>query len=144
MADTHDAYGLDRFVEAQEAHHTYARAEAELRDGHKTGHWMWFVFPQVAGLGLSAMSQRYAIGTLAEARAYRRHPLLGPRLLTCADIMAGWEGRSAEEILGGIDALKLRSCATLFAQADPSDVVFTRVLDVFFDGVGDPRTVDLV
>jgi uncharacterized protein (DUF1810 family) len=144
MTESQDPYDLERFVAAQEAHHTYARAVAELRAGRKTGHWMWFVFPQIAGLGMSAMSQRYAIRSLDEARAYRRHPVLGPRLLTCAEVMVGWEGRSAEEILGGIDALKLRSCATLFAQADPSDHVFTRVLDVFFDGVADGATVNLV
>ena len=135
-----DPYDLDRFVTAQDDLGTYARALAELRRGNKTGHWMWFIFPQIAGLGLSAMSQRYAISGLAEARAYLRHPVLGPRLLECASVLANTRGRTAEQILGGIDAVKLRSCATLFLRADPSQTLFQRLLDEYFGGVADAAT----
>jgi len=135
-----DRYDLERFVEAQDELGTYGRALAELRRGSKTGHWMWFIFPQIAGLGLSAMSQRYAISTLAEARAYLAHPVLGPRLRECATVVADTPGRTAEQILGGIDAIKLRSCMTLFLRADPDDAVFQRVLDDYFDGVPDRAT----
>jgi uncharacterized protein (DUF1810 family) len=135
-----DRYDLERFVEAQDELGTYGRALAELRRGSKTGHWMWFIFPQVAGLGLSAMSQRYAISTLAEARAYLAHPVLGPRLRECATVVADTPGRTAEQILGGIDAIKLRSCMTLFLRADPDEAMFQRVLDDYFDGVPDGAT----
>src|SRR5207253_2279044 len=107
-------FSLERFVRAQDEGGTYQRAAAELRAGRKTGHWMWFIFPQVAGLGVSAMSQRYAISGLPEARAYLSHPVLGPRLTECARIVAGTEGGTAEDIFGGIDAVKLRSSMTLF------------------------------
>jgi uncharacterized protein (DUF1810 family) len=135
-----DPYDLDRFVTAQDDLGTYDRALAELRRGNKTGHWMWFIFPQIAGLGLSAMSQRYAISGLAEARAYLRHPVLGPRLRECATVLADTRGRTAEQILGGIDAVKLRSCATLFLRADPSETLFQRLLDEYFGGVADAAT----
>ena len=135
-----DPYDLDRFVTAQDDQGTYARALAELRRGNKTGHWMWFIFPQIAGLGLSAMSQRYALSGIAEARAYLRHPVLGPRLRECATVLADTPGRTAEQILGGIDAVKLRSCATLFLRADPSETVFQRVLDEYFGGETDGAT----
>ena len=135
-----DPYDLDRFVSAQDDLGTYERALGELRRGNKTGHWMWFIFPQIAGLGLSAMSQRYALSGIAEARAYLRHPVLGPRLRECATVLADTPGRTAEQILGGIDAVKLRSCATLFLRADPSETVFQRVLDEFFGGVADAAT----
>ena len=131
---------LERFVAAQDELSTYDRALAELRRGNKTGHWMWFIFPQIAGLGLSAMSQRYAIGSLAEARAYLAHEVLGPRLRECATVLADTRGLTAEQILGGIDALKLRSSMTLFLRADPEEAVFQRVLDAYFDGVPDPAT----
>jgi uncharacterized protein (DUF1810 family) len=131
---------LERFVAAQDELGTYDRALAELRRGNKTGHWMWFIFPQIAGLGLSAMSQRYAIGSLAEARAYLAHPVLGPRLRECATVLADTPGRTAEQILGGIDAIKLRSSMTLFLRADPEEVVFQRVLDAYFGGQPDPAT----
>jgi uncharacterized protein (DUF1810 family) len=130
---------LERFVHAQDAGGTYERAVAELRDGRKVSHWMWFVFPQIAGLGHSAMAQAYAITDLAEARAYLAHPILGPRLLECAEIVAGHSGRTAEQMFGSVDALKLRSSMTLFALADPEQPVFTAVLDAFFDGP-DPAT----
>jgi uncharacterized protein (DUF1810 family) len=133
-------YDLDRFVTAQDELGTYDRALGELRRANKTGHWMWFIFPQIAGLGMSAMSQRYAVSGLAEARAYLRHPVLGPRLLQCATVLADTRGRTAEQILGGIDAIKLRSCATLFLRADPTQTVFQRILDEYFGGVADPAT----
>ncbi len=131
---------LDRFVLAQDAHQTYRQAVSELRQGRKTSHWMWFVFPQIAGLGRSATAQSYAIADLAEARAYLAHPVLGPRLVECAQIVAGHADRTAEHIFGGIDAMKLRSSMTLFAAADPEQPVFGRVIDQFFSGP-DPETV---
>ena len=133
---------LRRFVEAQDG--VYERALGELRGGRKTGHWMWFVFPQIAGLGFSAMSQRYAIGSLAEARAYLAHPVLGERLRECAAAVLAVEGSSAEQIFGGIDAVKLRSCMTLFHRADPSEPVFEAVLEKYFAGLADPATDERV
>jgi uncharacterized protein (DUF1810 family) len=132
------AYDLERFVAAQEG--VYRDVVAELRAGRKTGHWMWFVFPQVAGLGMSEMSRRYAIGSLDEAVAYLDHPVLGPRLRECAAIVLATQGRSAEEIFGGIDAVKLRSSMTLFHRAAPDEAVFPEVLDRFFGGIPDPAT----
>jgi uncharacterized protein (DUF1810 family) len=131
---------LERFVTAQDSRDIYAHAVAELRAGQKTSHWMWFVFPQIAGLGRSGMAQAYAIADLEEARAYLRHPVLGPRLIECAQIVVGLAGRSAGQIFGGIDALKLRSSMTLFAEADPDQPVFAEVIDTFFDGP-DPLTL---
>ena len=131
-------HDLDRFVQAQAS--TYERALAELRAGRKTGHWMWFVFPQIEGLGRSPTAQHYAIAGLDEARAYLAHPVLGPRLRECASALLGVPDRSAEEILGGIDALKLRSSMTLFALAAPEEEVFRAVLDRFHDGKPDPET----
>jgi uncharacterized protein (DUF1810 family) len=119
-----DTYDLRRFLNAQEEGGTYEQALAELRVGRKTSHWMWFVFPQRAGLGQSAMSRRYAIGSAAEARAYLDHPVLGPRLLECSEALLAHGGRSAPEILGGIDATKLRSSMTLFAAVAPEQPVF--------------------
>ena len=139
-----DAHELSRFVRAQDEGATHARALAELRRGRKTSHWMWFVFPQIAGLGRSGMAQRYAIASLDEARAYLAHPVLGPRLLECARVVADTAGASAEDIFGGIDALKLRSSMTLFLRAQPAEPVFQRVLDVFFGGEPDPSTDELL
>jgi uncharacterized protein (DUF1810 family) len=136
------AYDLERFVQAQAGMHE--RVVAELRAGRKTGHWMWFVFPQVAGLGRSEMSRFYAIASLDEARAYLAHPVLGPRLRECATIVAATQGRSAEAIFGAIDATKLRSCMTLFLRAAPDDTAFAAVLDGFFDGLADPATDELL
>jgi uncharacterized protein (DUF1810 family) len=130
---------LERFVQAQDEHQTYDQAVAELRRGRKTGHWMWFVFPQLAGLGRSPMAQAYAIADLAEARAYLAHPVLGPRLLECAYIVSACQGSTAEQIFGGVDAMKLRSSMTLFARADPNLAVFAVVLEEYFDGP-DPET----
>src|ERR1700740_2727525 len=114
-----DTYDLQRFVAAQDAAGTYESAVAELGDGRKRSHWMWFVFPQIAGLGQSPTSRRFAIRSLAEARAYLDHPVLGPRLLESTRIVAERTGRSAEAVFGGIDAIKLRSSMTLFARAAP-------------------------
>lgn len=141
---TQDPFGLDRFLAAQDAGGSYERAVAELRAGAKASHWMWFVFPQIAGLGQSPTSRRFAISSLAEARAYLAHPVLGPRLAECATIMAGLAGHTAEQIFGGIDALKLRSSMTLFLRADPTRQVFAQVLDVYFGGVPDAATERLV
>lgn len=137
-----DAFDLERFVQAQAG--TYGRALAELQEGHKRSHWMWFVFPQLCGLGSSPMAQAYGISGLAEARAYMAHPLLGPRLLECVQALMGHAGRSAESILGGIDALKLRSCLTLFARAAPDEAVFGQALAAFCAGQPDPRTLQML
>jgi uncharacterized protein (DUF1810 family) len=135
-----DAFALERFVRAQDEGGTYERALAELRAGSKRSHWMWFVFPQIAGLGSSAMSQEYAIGSLAEARAYLADPVLGVRLHECAGALLGLGGVSAEGVLGAVDALKLRSSMTLFALADPSEELFAEVLRRYFGGIADERT----
>jgi uncharacterized protein (DUF1810 family) len=136
-----DPYRLERFVTAQDAAGIYQRALAELRAGRKTSHWMWFVFPQVAGLGLSHMAQRYAISGLAEARAYLGHPVLGPRLRECAEAVAASEEAAADRILGPVDAMKLRSCMTLFAAAAPAEPCFSAVLTRYFDGEPDHATL---
>ena len=130
---------LERFVTAQDSAGTYRRVVAELRNGRKTSHWMWFVFPQIAGLGRSGMAQAYAINDLAEAQAYIAHPVLGPRLVECAEIVASLSGLTAEHIFGGIDAIKLRSSMTLFAHADPDQTIFQQVIDQYYDGP-DPGT----
>jgi uncharacterized protein (DUF1810 family) len=137
-----DPFRLQRFIDAQEGVH--ARALDELRAGRKTTHWMWFVFPQVAGLGSSAMAQRYAIGSLEEARAYLAHPVLGPRLVECTEAVLSHPDRTAHQILGSPDDVKLRSSMTLFVLVAGPESVFQRVLDAFFDGETDQRTVDLV
>ncbi|WP_411373439.1 DUF1810 domain-containing protein [Arthrobacter sp. MPF02] len=135
-----DPYGLERFVSAQDSGGTYGQALAELQLGNKTGHWMWFIFPQIAGLGQSATSRKYAISSLAEAREYLDHDVLGPRLLECAQALTTHAGRSAEDILGGIDARKLQSSMTLFLRAAPGETVFKTVLAQFFDGQPDEAT----
>jgi threonine synthase len=135
-----DPYELARFVVAQDAGDTYPRAIAELRAGRKTSHWMWFVFPQIAGLGHSQTAVRYAIGSVDEARAYLRHPVLGPRLAECARMLTGLQGRTADQIFGGIDAMKLRSSMTLFHRADPDERLFSQVLEQYFAGQPDPAT----
>ncbi len=141
---TDDPYDLQRFVAAQDADGAYEQAAAELRRGRKTSHWIWFVFPQVAGLGHSWMSRKFAISSLEEARAYLAHPVLGRRLIECAAIVAQTQGRTAEQIFGSIDALKLRSCVTLFLRADPGEPVFGEVLARYFDGEPDPATDRLI
>jgi uncharacterized protein (DUF1810 family) len=138
--EAEDPFDLHRFVTAQDAGGTYQRAAAELRRGRKDSHWMWFVFPQVAGLGYSPTSRAYAISGLAEARAYLAHPVLGPRLTECAAILAGRRDRTAKQIFGEVDALKLCSSMTLFARAAPGEPVFRRVLDQYFGGAADAAT----
>jgi uncharacterized protein (DUF1810 family) len=136
-----DPYRLERFTQAQNARGTYEQAVTELRAGRKVGHWIWFVFPQIAGLGFSAMSQRYAISGRAEAQAYLNHPVLGPRLTECARIVADTEDRTAVDIFGSVDAMKLRSSMTLFAAAAPGEPVFGEVLAKYFDGIPDDATL---
>lgn len=131
---------LDRFLAAQDSGDTYTRALAELHAGQKTGHWMWFVFPQLAGLGRSPTAQRYAISSVDEARAYVEHPVLGARLRECATALLSVEDSSAREILGSIDALKLRSSMTLFERADPQEALWGEVLERYFAGERDELT----
>lgn len=131
-------FDLDRFVAAQRNVHDGALRE--LQAGRKMGHWMWFIFPQLAGLGTSEMSRTYAIASLDEARAYLAHPVLGLRLRACATAVLGVPGRSANEIMGSVDAVKLRSSMTLFHRADPTEPAFADVLERYFDGVPDPET----
>ena len=135
------AFDLERFVDAQAG--VYEQALAELRAGRKQSHWMWFVFPQLRGLGRSETSRFYGIASVDEARAYLAHPLLGPRLRAAFEAVAAGAG-SAEDILGSIDAMKLRSSATLFARASPDDPIFPAVLDRFFDALPDPATDELL
>ena len=135
-----DPYNLTRFVTAQDASGTYQRALEELRRGRKTSHWMWFIFPQIAGLGFSHMSRTYAISSLEEARAYLQHPVLGHRLRECAAAIVASGAPTAEALMGGIDAVKLRSSMTLFFRADPTESVFQQVLDHYFAGQPDPAT----
>jgi uncharacterized protein (DUF1810 family) len=137
---TDGPHDLQRFVDAQDKGGTYERALTELRAGHKRSHWMWFVFPQIAGLGQSEMARTYAIASLDEAKAYLAHPVLGPRLGECAHALAEQSGRTAEEILGPIDAVKLRSSMTLFRHAEPGEPLFQRVLDRYYDGAADEET----
>ena len=141
-APTKDPYGLARFVEAQRD--TYDQALAELRSGRKRTHWMWWVFPQVAGLGVSATSQRYAIKSASEAAAYLAHPVLGPRLIESVESILAITGRRAHDIFGSPDDMKLRSCATLFAQVAEPGSVFERVLDQYFAGEPDDQTLRLL
>lgn len=139
-----DPHGLARFVEAQDVHGTYAGALAELRRGRKTGHWMWFVFPQVSGLGSSPTSVRYAIASLEEAQAYLAHPVLGARLEESAAALLDLDGSDATAVLGSIDARKLHSSMTLFHRADPSRGVFRDVLERYFAGAEDPGTTTIL
>jgi uncharacterized protein (DUF1810 family) len=136
-----DPFGLDRFVDAQDAGGTFDQALAELRAGRKTSHWMWFVFPQVAGLGRSPTAQHFAISGLDEAAAYLAHPVLGPRLVESAQALLDQPARDPVAVLGPIDAQKLRSSMTLFARAAPDEEVFGRVLDDFFAGDLDEATI---
>ena len=141
MTSLDDPYDLARFVEAQS--HDYATALGEIRRGRKASHWMWYVFPQFEGLGGSPMSQRYAIRSLDEAGAYLSHPVLGPRLRECAEAVLAVEGRSAREIFGSPDDLKLRSSMTLFAMISPDGSVFHQIIAKYFAGAGDDLTVRL-
>src|SRR5690242_4896170 len=130
MTNTNDPNDLRRFVQAQED--DYEQALSEIKSGRKQSHWMWYVFPQFEGLGFSSMSQRYAITSLAEATAYLAHPILGPRLVACAEAALRIEGRTAREVFGSPDDMKLRSCATLFACVSPPGSVFHQLLDKYF------------
>ena len=135
-----DPFDLQRFVRAQDAGGTYEAVLGELRAGRKRSHWMWFVFPQVAGLGRSATAQQFAVSGLGEAAAYLAHPVLGPRLVRAARVLTELERTDPVAVLGPVDAQKLRSSMTLFARADPAQTVFQQVLDQFFGGVADEAT----
>jgi uncharacterized protein (DUF1810 family) len=137
-----DSFDLERFLGAQAS--VYGQALAELRAGQKRSHWMWFIFPQIAGLGHSATSIHYAIKSLEEARAYLNHPVLGPRLRECAEAVHAVEGRTASDVFGFPDDLKLRSSMTLFAAVAEPESVFLRVLEKYFQGKQDERTLQLL
>lgn len=139
-----DRFNLQRFVDAQERGGIYDRALAELRQGHKQGHWIWFVFPQIEGLGSSETARFYAISSLQEAAAYLRHALLGPRLSAAAEALLGLQIRDPVAVLGELDAIKLRSSMTLFAHADGAPPVFRRVIDEFYGGEPDAATERLL
>jgi uncharacterized protein (DUF1810 family) len=137
-----DPHNLSRFVEAQQG--VYERALAEIKSGRKRSHWMWFIFPQFEGLGFSSTSRLYAIKSTAEARAYLEHPVLGPRLIECATAVLGVQGKSASQIFGSPDDVKLRSCATLFAHVAPATLAFDQLIDVHFRGERDDKTLQLL
>jgi uncharacterized protein (DUF1810 family) len=137
-----DSYDLARFVRAQDG--DYEQALSEIRGGRKRSHWMWYIFPQFDGLGHSATSKRYAIKSVMEAEAYLRHPVLGPRLLESVQALLGVEGRSALDVFGSPDDMKLRSSATLFACVSPAGSVFEQLLDRYFGGERDGRTLRLM
>lgn len=136
-----DPYNLRRFTEAQDG--IYDAAHAELHAGSKQGHWMWFIFPQLEGLGRSPTARHFGIGSLDEARAYLEHPLLGPRLRRCVEALLPWKNRSAEQILGSIDAMKLRSSLTLFDRVEPRGI-FAEGLAEFYAGKPDQQTLALL
>jgi uncharacterized protein (DUF1810 family) len=139
---TEDPYNLSRFLQAQEG--DYEQALAEIKSGHKRTHWMWYIFPQIDGLAFSSTSQYYAIKSVEQAKAYLDHPVLGPRLLECAEAAVRVEGRSAREVFGSPDDLKLRSCATLFACVSPPGSVFDRLLGKYYGDARDDRTLRLL
>ena len=139
-----DRFGLTRFVDAQDDRDTFARALGELRSGRKRTHWMWFVFPQIAGLGRSPAARKYALAGLEEAQAYLTHDVLGPRLRACLDALLDLGTSDPESVLGGIDALKLRSSLTLFLNAAPGDAQLQDVLNRFYGGEPDPATDELL
>lgn len=135
-------FDLERFLTAQQG--VYDGALRELRQGRKTGHWIWFIFPQLAGLGRSEMSRYYGIASIDEARAYVAHPVLGARLMECCNALLATEGRTATEILGSVDAMKVCSCMTLFQRAVPDERVFGQLLERFYGGVADDTTIALL
>ena len=141
-SDQDDPLDLARFISAQEG--VYPRALAEIRAGDKRSHWMWFIFPQIDGLGFSSTAKHYAIKSVEEARQYLIHPVLGPRLIECAEAVLAVEGRSANEIFGSPDDMKLMSCMTLFESIGGNDSVFGRVLDKFYQGKRDTKTQDIL
>ena len=142
MSSPADPFNLNRFVLAQNG--VFEEALAEIEDGQKSSHWMWFIFPQIDGLGFSATSKRYAIKSVDEAKAYLRHPILGPRLLRCAEAAVRVEGLSAQEIFGSPDDIKLRSCATLFASMSPPNSIFHQLIAKYFAGHRDERTLRIL
>jgi len=142
MTNANDTFDLSRFISAQE--NSYASALAELRSGRKRTHWMWYIFPQIDGLGHSATSKHYAIKSLAEARQYLNHPVLGQRLLECAETVFTVDNRSVSEIFGYPDDLKFKSSMTLFASVTTPDSVFARILDKYFNGERDVLTLQLL
>jgi uncharacterized protein (DUF1810 family) len=137
-----DPFNLDRFVEAQDP--VYDQVLAELSAGAKRSHWMWFIFPQIRGLGSSSTAQFYAIASLDEARAYWRHIVLGPRLLECTKRVLGVNGRTAEQIFGSIDAMKFRSSMTLFERAAPEERAFGEAIDRYYSGERDAKTIAML
>jgi uncharacterized protein (DUF1810 family) len=137
-----DRFNLQRFVDAQAP--IYEEVRRELRAGRKESHWMWFVFPQIAGLGQSPTSIRFAIASLEEARAYLAHPILGPRLRECAKLALDVEGKTARQIFGPIDEMKFRSSMTLFMSAAPDEPLFSRCLEQLFGGAPDPATLEIL
>jgi uncharacterized protein (DUF1810 family) len=141
-AGSDDRYDLRRFVQAQER--DYQPALSEIKNGRKRSHWMWYIFPQFDGLGFSSTSKRYAIKSIDEAAAFLKHPILGPRLVECCEAVLGVQGRSALEILGSPDDMKLKSCATLFACVSPPESVFERLLSKYYDGGRDAKTLQLL
>jgi uncharacterized protein (DUF1810 family) len=138
----HDSYDLQRFIDAQAA--VMPQVEAELRAGRKSSHWMWFVFPQMRGLGHSAMAQRYGIASLEEARAYLAHPVLGERLRGCCSLVLAAQGGNAHDIFGSPDDSKFRSSLTLFSRAAPQEPVFGDCLRKYYNGIEDPATLKLL
>jgi uncharacterized protein (DUF1810 family) len=139
---SNDPYDLARFVRAQE--NDYEQALSEIKSGRKRTHWMWYIFPQIDGIAFSSTSKRYSIKSVAEARAYLAHPILGPRLLKCAEEVVRVEGRTATDIFGTPDDVKLRSCATLFVCVSPRNSVFDRLLDKYYGGGRDGKTLELL
>ena len=139
VRDMSDPFDLQRFLDAQEP--VYSRVVAELRAGRKQSHWMWFIFPQIEGLGVSAMTQKYAISSRAEAEAYLAHPVLGPRLRECAQLVASAKGSNITAIMGSPDDMKLKSSMTLFARATDDKAPFVAVLDRYYDGEEDSATI---
>jgi len=139
-ADANDPHNLQRFVDAQSA--IYKKVCAELRDGYKSGHWMWFIFPQIEGLGRSFTAREFAISSREEAEAYLKHPILGPRLRECTRLVNLIEGRSIYDIFGSVDGMKFRSSMTLFAHAAPDEKVFKKALQKYFGGEFDRLTLE--
>jgi uncharacterized protein (DUF1810 family) len=142
MADLNDPHDLERFVEAQSR--VYDTVRAELRQGSKRSHWMWFIFPQIRGLGSSATAVHFAIASREEAAAYLKHPVLGPRLVECARLVLGAKGRTSEQIFGEIDSMKFRSSMTLFAEATLKETAFQEALEKYFDGETDTLTLEIL
>jgi uncharacterized protein (DUF1810 family) len=137
-----DPHDLNRFVRAQE--HDFDQAIAEIRNGRKQSHWMWYIFPQFDGLGFSSTSKRYSIKSIVEAKAYLDHPVLGRRLIECSQAVLNVAGRSAHEIFGSPDDMKLKSCATLFATVSPEGSVFDQLIDKYYRGERDSKTLELL